>query len=95
MNMQLLLGLWAAVFAAYATVAYMRWSLGKREDDHLHVGDSDQQLLSTQTSVAHRLDILDRWKTALLVLLIVFALLIGAVQIWRVWQTSATQPMFG
>ena len=94
MNMQLLLGLWAAVLAAYATVALMRWNLGKREDDHLHVSDSDQQLISAQTSIAHKLDVLDRWKTALLVLAILLALLIGGVQVWRVWNESASQPMF-
>jgi hypothetical protein len=94
MNMQLLLGLWAAVLAAYATVTIMRWNLGKREDDHLHVLDSEQQLISTQTSIAHKLDVLDRWKTALLVLVILLALLIGAFQIWRVWSESSTQPIF-
>jgi hypothetical protein len=94
MNMQLLLGIWAASLAAYVTVAVMRWHFGKREDDHLHVLDGDQQVLSAQNAIAHKLDVLDRWKTALLVLVILFAVLIGAVQVWNVWQTSSTQPMF-
>ena len=93
MNMQLLLGVWAAIFAAYVSVAVMRWNLGKREDDHLHVLDSEQ-LISSQTAIAHKLDVLDRWKTALLILTIVSAIAIGALQVWLVWQQSSSTPQF-
>lgn len=94
MNMQLLVGLWVAIFAAYATVSFFRWNLGKREDDSLHVSDAERQLVAAQTSIAHKLDVLDRWKTALLVLIILFALLIGGMQVWNVWHASATTPQF-
>jgi hypothetical protein len=93
MNMQLLLGVWAAILAAYVSVAIMRWNLGKREDDHLHVLDSEQ-LIASQATIAHKLDVLDRWKTALLVLTIVSALAIGALQVWRVWQESGSTAQF-
>ena len=93
MNMHLLLGMWAAILAAYVSVAILRWNLGKREDDHLHVLDAEQ-LISSQTAIAHKLDVLDRWKTALLVLTIVTALAIGALQAWRVWQESASTAQF-
>ena len=63
MNMQLLLALWAAIFAAaLAIVVLMRWKLGRREDDHLHFADSEQQLVAVQANIAHKLDVLDRWK---------------------------------
>ena len=82
MNMQLLLGIWVAIFAAYATVAVMRWNLGKREDDHMHFADSEQQLVAKQVSIAHKLDVLDRWKAALLTLTILSGILIGALHIY-------------
>lgn len=93
MNMQLLLGVWAAIFVAYLSVAVMRWNLGKREDDHLHVLDSEQ-LISSQTAIAHKLDVLDRWKTGLLLLTIAGAFAIGALQVWRVWQESGSTAQF-
>ena len=93
MNMQLLLGVWAAILAAYVSVAILRWNLGKREDDHLHVLDSEQ-LITSQTAIAHKLDVLDRWKTALLILTIVSAVAIGALQVWRVWQESGSTAQF-
>jgi len=93
MNMPLLLGVWAAILAAYLSVAIMRWNMGKQEDDHLHVLDSEQ-LISTQTAIAHKLDVLDRWKTGLLILTIVSGLALGALQVWRVWTESGTTPQF-
>jgi hypothetical protein len=90
MNMQLLLALWAAIFAAYAIVVLMRWKLGRREDDHLHFADSEQQLVAVQANIAHKLDVLDRWKTALLTLTIVSAIVLGALHIYLSWQATST-----
>jgi hypothetical protein len=94
MNLQLLLGLWVAIFLAYATVALMRWNVAKREDDHIHVADYDQQLISTQSSVAHKLDVLDRWKMALLILTIVSALIIGGLHVYNFWMQTSSTPYF-
>jgi H+/gluconate symporter-like permease len=90
MNLQLLFGIWVAILAAYATVAFMRWHLGRREDDHLHFAESEQQLVVTQSSIAHKLDVLDRWKTALLVLTIVSGLIVGALHVYSAWQTTSS-----
>ena len=91
MNMQLLLAIWGVIFAAYVTVALLRWQLGRREDDHLHFSDSEQQMVATQATVAHKLDVLDRWKTALLVLTIVWAILIGVLHAYNSWQAASTR----
>jgi hypothetical protein len=88
--MQLLLGAWATIFCAYAIVAIMRWNLGRREDDHLHFSDSEQQLVVMQSTIAHKLDVLDRWKTILLVLTIVSAILIGLYHVYQSWQATST-----
>jgi hypothetical protein len=90
MNMQFAYITWAVVFIAYATVALMRWSVARREDDHLHFADSEQQLLASQTSLAHKLDVLDRWKTLLLVATLVLGVVIGATHAYMVWQQSSS-----
>ena len=90
MNMQLLFGVWAAIFAAYAIVALMRWNLGRREDDHLHFADGEQQLVNTQSGIAHKLAVLDRWKAVLLTATIVLAIIIGAIHFYMVWSSSST-----
>jgi hypothetical protein len=90
MTAQLLLAIWIAIFAAYAIVALMRWTLGRREDDHLHFADSEQQLVTTQASIAHKLDVLDRWRAALLALTIVSAIILGALHAYLHWQATST-----
>jgi hypothetical protein len=92
MNLQLFVSIWAAIFAAYAIVVLMRWKVGRREDDHLHFADSEQQLVAVQASIAHKLDVLDRWKTALLTLTIVSAVILGGVYVYLSWQASSTTP---
>jgi hypothetical protein len=89
--MQLLLGLWAAVIVAYMSVLVMRWIVGKREDDHLHVMDSEQALVS-QSAVAHKLDVLDRWKATLLILTVLVGIIIGALHVYNTWQATSTIP---
>jgi hypothetical protein len=89
MNMQLLLAVWVAIFAAYTIVVAMRWKLGRREDDHLHFAESEQQMVTTQASIAHKLDVLDRWKAVLLTVTIVSAIALGLLQLYRTWQANS------
>ena len=90
MNLQLLLGVQAALFLAWATVSLMRHQLGKQEDDHIHFNEAEQQMLVAQSAVAHKLDVLDRWKNATLIANLVMALLIGAMYVWQIWQRSTS-----
>ncbi len=90
MNSQLLIGVWVALFAAYVTVVLMRWNLGRREDDHLHFADSEQQLVAAQANIAHRLDVLDRWKTRLLIVTIAATILLGALHVYSSWHATTS-----
>lgn len=94
MNWQLSLGLWGALFLAYLTVTIMRWSLGRQEDDNLHVSDYEQQLVAVQSTLGHKLDVLDRWKTILLTLVIISAVILGALQVYYYWVQTSTTPQF-
>ncbi len=85
MNMTLLVGLWAAVFVSYVVVLVMRAAIGRSEDDHIHVLDGERQVLAHQVEVAHKLDVLDRWKTILLVISIVYGVALGAYHLYSVW----------
>ena len=90
MMMELLVALWATICAAFATVAVMRGIIGRREDDHLHFADSEQQLVTVQSGVAHKLDVLDRWRAVLLALTVVLAIVIGALHFYTVWRSTGT-----
>lgn len=88
-NLNLLLGLWCLIFAAYAVVAALRWNLARKEDDHLHMSDNERSLVSMQVAAAHKLDVLDRVKTMLLVLTVVFGLAVAALHLYSAWQSNS------
>lgn len=92
MDMTVLLGVWSALLAAYLGVSLMRWSAGHKEDDHLHVLDSEKELVGVQLSVSRKLDMLDRWKTALLVATLLTGLMLAALHMYTVWQRNAALP---
>jgi hypothetical protein len=89
MNLTVLLVAWGLVLLALAAVTAVRHNAAKREDDHLHFSDSDQQLVAVQATAAHRLDVLDRWKTGLIILAVVSGLLILAYHAYTVWEQGA------
>lgn len=84
MNLTLPLGIWGAVFASWLVVTILRWSAGKAEDDHIHVLEGDQ-VIAHQSEVAHKLDVLDRWKTILLTIVLIYGLILGALHLYNVW----------
>lgn len=90
MNMTVLLGAWLILLIAFTVVSVVKWQFSRREDDHLHIDETEASLVSMQVAIAHKLDVLDRWKTILLVLIVLTGLGIVALHAWHVWQTGAT-----
>jgi hypothetical protein len=90
MNLGVLFAPWSVLFAAFVAVSLMKWSIGQREDDHLHVLDTDKDLVGVQADVAHKLDVLDRWKRVLLVANVLFAFAIAA---WHMYVTFLRNSM--
>jgi len=78
------------MFASLVVVSLLRWSAGRREDDNLHVLDSDSQLVSIQTVVAHRLDVLDRWRAILVAVVLISGLVLGGFYVYGVWLEGTT-----
>lgn len=85
MNLELLATLWAVMFASLVILTFIRWSIGRSEDDHIHALDSDFNMVRTQSATAHRLDVLDRWRTILLVGVVIFGLVVGGLYLYGVW----------
>jgi hypothetical protein len=85
MDVYLVSALCLLFFAGYAAVAMMRWSLGRREDDHLHYSDREQPLIAAQAAMARKLDVLDRWKSLLLAGTILVGLAAIALHMYNMW----------
>ena len=76
----------AAVIGLYL---YRRWL--ENHDDHyihLHNDAHDASIISTQASMAKRLDAVDKLKNAGLVAVIVYAVAIAAMAVYIGWNSS-------
>jgi hypothetical protein len=79
----------AAVVGLYL---YRRWL--ENHDDHyihLHNDAHDASIINTQTSMAKRLDAIDRIKNAGLIAVIVYAVAIAAMAVYIGWNSSNAQ----
>jgi hypothetical protein len=90
MNMTLHLTLCGVL--ALATVCmyiYRRW-LENHDDHYIHLHDDqhDAGIITTQTTMAKRLDAADKVKYALLVATILYGVAIAAMAIYTAWNTS-------
>jgi hypothetical protein len=79
----------AAVVGLYL---YRRWV--ENHDDHyihLHNDAHDASIINTQTSMAKRLDAIDKLKNAGLIAVIVYAVAIAAMAVYIGWNSSNAQ----
>ena len=77
----------AAVTGLYI---YRRWL--ENHDDHyihLHNDAHDASIISTQASMAKRLDAIDKLKNAGLIAVIVYAVAIAAMAVYIGWNSNA------
>jgi hypothetical protein len=88
MNVTSVLAISAVLLAAFAAVTGLRWSLGKREDDHLHFSEREQPLVSAQVSMAHKLDVLDRWRTILLIATVLAGIAAFGLHVYNMWTSG-------
>jgi hypothetical protein len=71
-----------------ALFLYRHWL--ENQDDpyiHLHNDAHDSSIITTQTSMAKRLEVIDKAKNGLLIAVILYALAIAAMAIYSAWNT--------
>jgi hypothetical protein len=71
-----------------ALFLYRHW-LENHDDPyiHLHNDAHDSSIITTQTSMAKRLEVIDKAKNGLLIAVILYALAIAAMAIYSAWNT--------
>ena len=76
----------AAVVALYL---YRRW-LENHEDHyiHLHNDAHDANIINSQASAGRRLEMVDKFKTAGIVAVIVYVLAIAGMAVYQGWNTN-------
>jgi hypothetical protein len=89
MNMSFLLAVESALLLACIAVSIVRWSIGHKEDDQLHVLDSDKDLVPVQAALAHKLDVVDRWRRVLITGAVIVGVALIIMHAYSVWQQNS------
>jgi hypothetical protein len=75
------------VALAVIVLLVMRKMVASKEDDNLHVLDGVPTTATQQVTLAHKLDVIDKWGKILTVIALVFGLAIGALYVYSTFNT--------
>ncbi len=81
--------LWLAGACAVLGLAIYRKLVSVKEDDNLHIGESDTPQVARQAALASRLDFVDKWGIALTIAVVALGILLAGVYIYRQWSISS------
>lgn len=79
------------ILITVAMFLYKRW-LENHDDPYIHLHDDshDSTIVTTQTSLAKRLDAVDKVKNGLVIAVILYALAIAGMAIYTAWNNPGT-----
>jgi uncharacterized membrane protein YdcZ (DUF606 family) len=78
---------WGVLALVVVCLIFYRRAVTSREDDSIHL---EGGIASDQISLAHRLELIDRWGKTLTVAAVVFGLALAAIYLYQVWNTVPT-----
>ena len=81
------LAVWSVVALAVIVLLVTRKMVASKEDDQLHVLNGVPATATQQVTVAHKLDVIDKWGKILTVVAVVFGLAIAATYVYSTFST--------
>jgi hypothetical protein len=91
MNLFPLIVSWAVLAVIVLALAVYRKLIAAKEDDMLHVRDSEVQLVASQASIANKLEVIDRWGKILTAGALLYGLALAALYVYMDWQESSSR----
>ena len=89
MNLLPFIVLWILLACTVLAMVVWRKSVSSHEDDSLHVA---QGPATEQISLAHKLEVIDRWGKILTVVTVVSGLALGALYVYQSWVVASNIP---
>jgi len=80
---------WTLFAASVIVLIVWRKSVASNEDDSLHMV---QGAVAKQVTVAHKLDVIDKWGKILTAVTVASGLVLGAAYIYQTWVTASNIP---
>ena len=77
--------LWSLLVIAAIGLALYRKLVAPREDDLIHLAESEEKLIPQQVEIAKKLDAIDRWSKILTISALIFGLVIAVIFLYQGW----------
>ena len=85
--------LWAAAAVSVLGLALYRKLITIHGDDEfVHLGEGEQNLIPQQVALGAKLEFIDRWGKGLTVFIVAYGLLIVSYVLYQAWLTSLKMP---
>ena len=88
MNFTVVVVLWSAMALVVLLTAIYRKLVAGEEDSVLHLHEGENNVVSHQASVAHKLELIDRFGKTATVLVVAGGLAIASVYLYQAWMQS-------
>jgi hypothetical protein len=79
---------WSVLATVVIALAVYRSRLASRDDEMIHVHDSEAGLIARQQVTARKLEVIDRWGKALTIVALLSGLALAGAYGWHVWNES-------
>lgn len=80
----------AALISVTVALAFYRYFVAKEQDFHIHVAAGETPDVGKQTSIATKLNWIDRWGKTFTVLTLIYFLILLLIVLYEQWKVSAT-----
>ena len=93
MNLFHLFVIWAVLFVVILVLLMYRRRLTIREDDTVHIMAGEEKISAEQARLARKLTLVDRWGKIFTAVLVLSALVVGAIYVYLQFTSSSTVRM--
>lgn len=84
--------IWAVLALLVLGIAIYRKVLSNKEDDTMHLADAEAGLVSEQTVLARKLEVIDKWGKLLTVVVVVYGLVLAGLLLYQGWVEASRMP---
>ncbi len=82
MTLQILVGFWIMLAAAVAVIAIYRGLVARDDDEFVHLGRNQEQLLKSQAALGSKINTLDKWGKALTAVTFAYGAVLAGVYLY-------------
>ena len=80
--------IWFVLGIVTAALALYRKLVSQKEEDYIHLGPGQERMISEQTALAKKMDVIDRWGKTLTAITVVFGLVLAGGYLYQAWIES-------